>query len=200
MDQGIPRPTAREGRRRPAHPPRAHHRHRQRELAGPSRPRTPGQERSLTPTAIGHAPIAAARRATRAGPRRPARLAFYLPIREHQHQQATDATWGHFKPSRRGQCKPSLSDRSHSGAWSDGRRGTRAGPVGADHPPVPAIANRETHRQHAPRHRRDRPARMAWFSTGPDTSGSSRGCRKIIGLRDHAGDRVNPAQLPHLSR
>ena len=41
MDQGVPRPAARESRRRPAHPPSAHHRHRQRELALPPRPRTP---------------------------------------------------------------------------------------------------------------------------------------------------------------
>ena len=38
MDQGLPRPTARQSRRRPAHPPRPHHRHRHRILALPPRP------------------------------------------------------------------------------------------------------------------------------------------------------------------
>jgi hypothetical protein len=30
-------------------------------------------------------------------------------ISHHQHQQQPDASRGHFKPSRRGQCKPSFS-------------------------------------------------------------------------------------------
>jgi hypothetical protein len=30
-------------------------------------------------------------------------------IRQDQPDQTTDAKWGHFKPSRRGQCKPSFS-------------------------------------------------------------------------------------------
>ena len=38
MDQGLPRPPARQSRRRPPHPPRAHHRHRHRVLALPPRP------------------------------------------------------------------------------------------------------------------------------------------------------------------
>ena len=38
MDQGLPRPPARQGRRRPPHPPRPHHRHRHRVLALPPRP------------------------------------------------------------------------------------------------------------------------------------------------------------------
>src|SRR4051812_34557377 len=38
MDQGVPRPPLGEGRRRPPHPPRAHHRHRHRVLALPPRP------------------------------------------------------------------------------------------------------------------------------------------------------------------
>ena len=46
MDQGLPRPPPRQGRRRPPHPPRAHHRHRHRVLALPPRPHTP---RSQTP-------------------------------------------------------------------------------------------------------------------------------------------------------
>ena len=40
MDQGVPRRPARQSRRRPAHPPSAHHRHRHRVLALPPRPRT----------------------------------------------------------------------------------------------------------------------------------------------------------------
>jgi hypothetical protein len=35
----------------------------------------------------------------------------HLPssIRQTQPSTTTDAKWGHFKPSRRGQCKPSFS-------------------------------------------------------------------------------------------
>ena len=50
MDQSVPRPAPRESRRRPDHPPSAHHRHRHRVLALPPRPRTPHQQRRLTPT------------------------------------------------------------------------------------------------------------------------------------------------------
>jgi energy-coupling factor transporter ATP-binding protein EcfA2 len=49
LDQGVPRPPAREGHRGPPHPPRAHHRHRHRVLALPPRPRAPHQEGRLTP-------------------------------------------------------------------------------------------------------------------------------------------------------
>jgi hypothetical protein len=30
-------------------------------------------------------------------------------IRHHHRSTSTDAEWGHFRPSHRGQCKPSLS-------------------------------------------------------------------------------------------
>ena len=43
VDEGLPRPPARQGRRRPPHPPRAHHRHRHRVLALPPRPPQQGQ-------------------------------------------------------------------------------------------------------------------------------------------------------------
>src|SRR5450755_200500 len=48
VDEGVPRPEARESGRRPAHPSGAHHRHRQRELALPPRTRTQSQDRSMT--------------------------------------------------------------------------------------------------------------------------------------------------------
>ncbi|MGZ6623808.1 MAG: group II intron maturase-specific domain-containing protein, partial [Solirubrobacteraceae bacterium] len=40
--------------------------------------------------------------------RRQPRHALRPTIRQHQHQQQPDARWGHSKPSRRGQCKPSF--------------------------------------------------------------------------------------------
>ena len=49
MDPGVPRCPARQSRRRPPHPPSAHHRHRQRELALPTRPRTPRPTTSISP-------------------------------------------------------------------------------------------------------------------------------------------------------
>ena len=108
VDQGVPRPAARKGRRRPAHPPRAHHRHRQRELALPPRPRTPNQKRSLTPDDD-------RTRADRRGPSRYARqptttgASGVLPTNQGTSTPTTtDARWSHFKPSRRGQCKPSF--------------------------------------------------------------------------------------------
>ena len=75
MDQGVPRPAAREGRRRPAHPPRAHHRHRHRELAIPPRPRTPRTQTSMTPrpedapAAIAAKPLALRAQPSRRQPR-----------------------------------------------------------------------------------------------------------------------------------
>jgi hypothetical protein len=45
----FPDPAPREGRRRPDHPQGAHHRHRHRELAVPSRPRTQTTQTSVTP-------------------------------------------------------------------------------------------------------------------------------------------------------
>ena len=90
MDQGVPRPAARESRRRPAHAPSAHHRHRQRELAVPPRPRTPNTQPRMTPRPGNRytAAIATAPRATRSGLRDDSRgLAFRRAIRQHQHQQ-----------------------------------------------------------------------------------------------------------------
>ena len=59
-------------------------------MALPPRARTPYQETSVTPQPTSHA----------------ATIAHH--IRQHQPSTTTDAKWGNFKPSRRGQCKPSL--------------------------------------------------------------------------------------------
>ena len=110
VDQGVPRPAARESRRRPAHPPSAHHRHRQRVLALPPRPRTPSDARKHDPPP-GAAPAAIAARHSPygLGPRDDSRgMPSNRAIRQHQHQQQPTRRWGHFKPSRRGQCKPSF--------------------------------------------------------------------------------------------
>src|SRR5580693_8278227 len=123
MDQSVHRPTTRQGSRRPAHPPRTHHRHRHRVLALPPRPAAAHyQERSLTPTEDRAAGIAA--------PPPPYGLRLHDDARApHQATSTpttTDARWSHFKPSRRGQRKPSrrralgLVDRERSarGKWS----------------------------------------------------------------------------------
>ena len=111
MDEGVPRPETREGRRRPAHTPRTHHRHRQRELALPPRPRTPRTQTSMTPRPqAAPAAIAAQALAPRARPsRRHPRRAIQPGNQATSTPTTTDARWGHFKPSRRGQCKPSFS-------------------------------------------------------------------------------------------
>src|ERR1700691_2151996 len=108
MDQSVHRPTTRQGSRRPAHPPRAHHRHRHRVLALPPRPAAAHyQERSLTPTEDRAAGIAA--------PPPPYGLRLHDDARApHQATSpptTTDARWSHFKPSRRGQRKPSRRAR-----------------------------------------------------------------------------------------
>src|ERR1017187_4260076 len=113
MDEGVPRPEARESRRRSTHPPSAHHRHRQRELAIPPRPRTPRTQESMTPRpGVAPAAIATQALALRARPsRRQPRHALPPGNQATSTPTTTDARWGHFKPSRRGQCKPSFSPR-----------------------------------------------------------------------------------------
>ena len=94
MDQGLPRPAPRQGRRRPHHPQGPHHRHRHRVLALPPRARAPGEApqavtrapqsptqalraRRLSPPAHRSAPIRplrAARRPERGDQSRPAAL------------------------------------------------------------------------------------------------------------------------------
>ena len=59
MDEGVPRPAPGLGRRRPDHAQGAHHRHRHRTLALPSRPRAPKPQTSMTPPQ-GNAPAAIA--------------------------------------------------------------------------------------------------------------------------------------------
>jgi hypothetical protein len=71
--------------------------------------RVPGQDfhlRSQHPY-LAH-PQSPSRYALTASRRQP-RLVLRRAIRQHQRQQQPDARWGHFKPSRRGQCKPSFS-------------------------------------------------------------------------------------------
>src|SRR5580693_1595560 len=142
MDQSVHRPTTRQGSRRPAHPPRTHHRHRHRVLALPPRPAAAHyQERSLTPTEDRAAGIAA--------PPPPYGLRLHDDARApHQATSTpttTDARWSHFKPSRRGQRKPSRRAPAYRGdearpddRWrraDDGRAGTPLpGEPGASEP------------------------------------------------------------------
>jgi hypothetical protein len=112
MDEGVPRPAPRESRRRPAHPPSAHHRYRQRELALPPRTRAPRTQKGMTPRP-GAAPAAIATQALalRARPsRRQPRHGLPPGDQATSTTQTTDARWGHIKPSRRGQCKPSFPE------------------------------------------------------------------------------------------
>ena len=85
--------------------------HRQRELALPPRPRTPRTQTSMTPRPqAAPAAIAAQALALRARPsRRHPRRAIQPGNQATSTPTTTDARWGHFKPSRRGQCKPSFS-------------------------------------------------------------------------------------------
>ena len=87
-------------------------RHRQRELALPPRPRTPRTQTNMTPapeprprlSPLRHPPYGLGLRDDSRGVAPPGNQATSTPT-------TTDARWGHFKPSRRGQCKPSFSRR-----------------------------------------------------------------------------------------
>jgi hypothetical protein len=137
LDQGVPRPAAGQGRRRPDHAQSPHHRHRHRELALSPRPRAPRTQTSMTPRpAAAHAAIAAQSspllaRPSRRQPRprwgqiKPSRWGHFNPshgatssrrtaadraISHHQPHTPTDGGWVHFNPSRWGQCKSSFPD------------------------------------------------------------------------------------------
>src|SRR5581483_7541087 len=102
VDEGLRRPTARQGGRRSAHPPRPHHRDRQPILALQARTR-PQQTTSR------HTSVSGPRRA----PAPPLRLrlrsgtAARRPISYETKDRKPDGGWGHFKPPRWGRCKSS---------------------------------------------------------------------------------------------
>ena len=98
----------------------AHHRHRQRQLALPPRTRTPPTQQSMTPRpAATPATIAAQALAPRARPsRQQPRHAIQPGDQATSTPTTTDANWGHFKPSHRGQCKPSFSPVHYCAARS----------------------------------------------------------------------------------
>ena len=79
-------------------------------MAIPPRPRAPHQERRLTPSRKARTRRSPRPLALRAqAPRRPARLAITPGNQRTSTPTTTDARWGHFKPSHRGQCRPSFS-------------------------------------------------------------------------------------------
>ena len=100
MDEGLPRPTPRQGGRRPAHPPRPHHRDRQRELALQARTRPqPTTSRTARMTAPRRAPAPPLRLRLRSG------TAARHTISYETKDRKPDGGWGHFRRPRRGQCK-----------------------------------------------------------------------------------------------
>ena len=95
MDQGVPRPPARESRRGPHHPPSAHHRDRHRVLALPPRPRTPPQPTQgdhLTPPPGDAAP------AVIAAPARPSGLTSATTTAAPTHTMREDPTTNNTTP------------------------------------------------------------------------------------------------------
>ncbi len=116
MGPRLPRPPAGLSRRRPRHPPRPHHRLRHPILAFHPRPQDP-------PT----------RPSSRAGASPPRSYGSLLrhPDPRPAIAPTNQPRWSHFKPSRRGQCKP-----SHSRALNEARTRVDVFESGACEPPT----------------------------------------------------------------
>ncbi len=114
VDQGLPRPQARQGHRRPPHQQGPHHRHRQRVLALPPRPHAQDPQ-AMTPAAKKR-PGADRRSASPSG------LGSATTGARHHHRPSGNIyntnqptrSRGHLNPSRRGHCKPSLSSAART--------------------------------------------------------------------------------------
>ena len=101
VDQGVPRPPPGQGRRRPHHSPRPHHRDRLRVMALP--PRTATQKARGHPMTHRRPRAALALRASLRCEVAVNRTR--TSIRDHLHTPPTNTGWSHLKRPHRGHCK-----------------------------------------------------------------------------------------------